>query len=238
MADKITLHGVKDVRGAAGTAFARVSPKRGGDTHNYRQWWSEGASAVYVPCTVFKVTRGAGDLLLAVPADDSSRLTIVYDGANGFTFFNYLSIDRIGVFNAADGSFIEEYVLPHIVGGSTMKRTVGTMPSGGGGGGAPAPAPVAPTIGTVNVTKSGSTASGAATEVTLAYSMSVTGTATAGTTNLWSVSPATGVVIADPTDVNTDITLPVGGPYTVTCTVTNAGASDSPQSGTDTVTVS
>ena len=178
---------------------------------------------------------GGGDLKLAIPITESTRLTIAYDGTDDFTFSGIQDVDRIGVFDASDFSFCEEYVLPHIVGGKQMKRTVNPLPGGGGSGGAGGGS--ATTIGTVNLSKNGATASGAASEVTLQYSFTVTGNATSGTTNLWSVSPSTSVVISDSSAVNTDITLPVGGPYTVTCTVTNAAANDSPASGTDTVTV-
>jgi len=236
MAESLTLHGAKDIkRHIGGTDITRMNPKRGGDTHMIRRWWGGAGAAIYEPCVLFKVARAAGEIRLAVPITDSTRLTISYDGADDFTFSNILDVDRIGVLDA-DMEYIQEYRLPRIVGGKQMKVTPAgnSLPSGGGGGGGGGSAT---TIGTVTVSKTGSTVSGVDTEVTLQYSFAVSGNATGGTTNVWSVSPSTSVVIADSTAVDTDITLPVGGPYTVTCTVTNAGANDSPASGTDTVTV-
>lgn len=233
MADKLTLHGATDIRKHAGTDIHRVNPKRGGSTHQIRQWWSMNAKNIaYVECLVFLVDRGDGALKLAVPITDSTRLTIAYDGADDFTFSGILDVDRIGVFDASDFSLCQEYLLPHIVGGKQLKRTVNALPGPPPG----PPQPVVTTIGTVTITKSGGTASGAATEVDLQYSFSISGDATTGTTNNWRCS-APGVLIDDAAAVSTKITLPVGGPYTISCTVTNPNSSDSPVTETSIVTV-
>ena len=133
MADeRLTLHGAKDIKKHtpavnAGTALPRairkVNPKRGGDTHQIKQWWSMNAkNSIYVTCSVFLVTRTGGNLKLAVPITESTRLTIAYDGADNFTFSGILDVDRIGVFDEAM-TYIEEYRLPHIVGGKQMRVT-------------------------------------------------------------------------------------------------------------------
>ena len=236
MADKITLQGVKDIKGNKGGAspFALINPRRGGDTHQIAQWWDKSKTVVYKDCTIIKVTRTGGDLLLAIPSTMSTMLTIVYDGADSFSFFNTLHVDRIGVLNAADWTVIEEYVLPHIVGGKTMKRTIGVMPS------APVtpPAPVVPNIGTVTVTGSTATAiPGGSTTADESYDVVVIGgtsvasnqtpnwTVTKATASTAGLEPTLDAVDADPVL----ITFKEAGTYSVQCTINDATASPTSQ---------
>ena len=172
MAESLTLHGAKDIkRHIGGTDITRMNPKRGGDTHMIKRWWGGAGSAIYEPCVVFKVARTAGELRLIIPVKESTRLTITYDGTDGFTFTGTQSIDRIGVFDS-NLSFCEEYLLPHIVGGKQMKRTVKALPS-------PASAS-AQTIGTVTITGSGTPTNGTPST----YRAAISGTAT-GETYAW-----------------------------------------------------
>ena len=220
MAESLTLHGAKDIkRHIGGTDITRINPKRGGDTHMIRRWWGGAGKALYEPCVVFKVARTAGELRLVVPIKESTRLTITYDGTDGFTFTGAQSIDRIGVFDS-NLSFCEEYLLPHIVGGKQMKRTVKALPS-------PAPAQ---TIGTVTITGSATPTHAVAST----YTASISGTAT-GETYAWTSNDGS-VVFTAQTAKSTDVTFSAAKSFDLTVTVTKAGATGSPKSKTLSVT--
>lgn len=90
---------------------------------------------------------------------------------------------------------------------------------------------VATTIGTVTVAGSTTPTEG----VAETYSATISGNAT-DQTYLWATTDV-GATIATPTASSTNITFSTSGPFNVTCTVSSATASDSPQADTLGVTV-
>ena len=227
MADKLTLHGATDIKGHTGTDMRRVNPKRGGSTHQIKQWWSKNAkNTVYVDCLVLLVTRTGGNVKLAVPITESTRLTISYDGSDDFTFSGILNVDRIGVFDESM-VFIEEYRLPHIVGGKQMKVTPAgnTLPGGGGSA-------VIPSIGNLNIAGNASPVSSNAETYTATPSGNPTSPTYAWTTT------DTGAIFTAQTSASTDVTFSGPGTFDLVCTVTDSASSDSPKSETFGVTAS
>lgn len=195
MADKLTLHGAKDIKARTGTTLTRLNPKRGGDTHLVKQWWNKNAkSTIYVDCAVILVNRTAGKVKLAIPITESTRLTISYDGTDDFTFSGILNVDRIGVFDE-NLTFIEEYRLPHIVGGKQMKVTPAgnTLPGTGGVTGSPI---------TGTITKTPSTTNDDTAEITFAG-----GPAIAAQTVTWSFdNDGTGDDVQNPVSISIGMT--------------------------------
>ena len=66
MADSLVLKGVKDVRKHTGTEMQLVIPRRGGNTHQIKQWWRNGVNTPYCACTLFRVTCTNGTVFLAL----------------------------------------------------------------------------------------------------------------------------------------------------------------------------
>ena len=123
MADSLVLTGVKGVKKHAGSELRLTRPKRGGDTHSVKKWWcGAGASTVYAECAVFDVTVGNNTCKLAVNASAGSHVTILHDGAFGFTFRGIHGIKRAALFTS-DYQLIEHYVFPAISGGKVMTVT-------------------------------------------------------------------------------------------------------------------
>lgn len=145
MADSLILKGVKDVRKHTGTEMLLTNPRRGGNTHQVKEWWkSGGVSTTYTACTIFDVTTAAGvvKLVLATGKSEDTDIRIDHDGNFNFSFYGINEIDRAALFTA-DMELIEHYVFPRIAGGKTMT----VIPPGGAS--RPGAAPSAPTIGTV-----------------------------------------------------------------------------------------
>ena len=223
MADSLVLTGVKDVKKHTGTEMLLTRPKRGGDTHALKEWWKGGAGKCYVQCTVFDVTVGGDTCKLAIDTNMSTNLRIDHDGAFGFGFYGINEVRRAALFTDAY-EIIEHYVFPVISGGKVMTVT----PAGAAAkpGGAPAP-----TVRTVTVSGDTTATDGD----TKTYTVSISGTASS-LSYQWTVT-GDGTVNGGSTGASVDVDLSAGS-ATVTCEVTasDAGVTDSPQSGNITVT--
>jgi hypothetical protein len=226
MADSLVLTGVKDVKKHTGSEMLLTRPKRGGDTHSVKEWWKVGPNKCYVMCTVFNVTTATGTVKLVLDSNSSTNVRIDHDGSFNFTFYGANEIGRAALFTDAY-ELIEHYVFPAISGGKVMTVT----PAGGAS--RPSAPPIATTIGTVTV----SGASTAADGDTESYSVSNSGTA-GGLTYSWSVT-GDGIANGGTTGSTFAVDLSTGSAV-VACAVSSsdAGVTDSPQSGDKTVTVS
>ena len=123
MADSLVLKGVKDVIKHTGSEMVLMRPKRGGDTHQLKKWWLMNANnTVYVSCSLFKVTAGAGSVFLAIDSQEMSRIRIDHDGAFNFTFYGTNGISRAALYDE-NMALIEHYVFPKISGGKIMTVT-------------------------------------------------------------------------------------------------------------------
>ena len=228
MSDSLVLTGVKDVRKHTGTEMLRLNPKGGGDTFQLKRWWvGSGASTCYEPCTVINVTTGLGTVKLAVATKaEGARVRIDHDGSFNFNFIGAGEISRAALFTETF-DLIEHYVFPSISGGKVM-----TVTPAGGASRPTAPAPAATTIGTVTVTGSTAPTDGD----TETYTSAISGSAS-GLTYAWSVS-ASGTINGGATGSTVDIDWAGTNASTVTCVVTSsdAGVTDSPATGTLSVT--
>ena len=215
MADSLVLVGVKDVRKHSGTEMQLIIPRRGGDTHQIREWWRNSVNTTYATCTLFKVTTGVGSVYLALPTGkfEGSDIKIIHDGNFNFTFVAINELDRAALFDE-DMALIEHYIFPSISGGKIVTVT----PAGGAS--RPSAPPPAPTIGTVTVTGEQAPADGA----TEAYTVAIGGDA----------SPSYVLTSSDSNDTVTglSVTYSGAGTRTLTVTATDAAASDNPATGT------
>ena len=226
MADSLVLTGVKDVKKHTGTEMLLTRPKRGGDTHSLKEWWKGGGvSTCYVECTVINVTVGGNTCKLVLDSNMSTNVRIDHDGAFGFTFYGANEVSRAALFTSTY-EIIEHYVFPAISGGKVMTVTPAGAASKPGG------APPATAIGTVTVTGEASPTDGN----TETYSVGVSGDA-GSLTYAWSVN-ASGTVNGSSTGSTVDIDWSGTNASTVTCVVTSgdAGVTDSPATGTLSVT--
>ena len=215
MADSLVLVGVKDVRKHSGTEMQLIIPRRGGDTHQIREWWRNSVNTTYATCTLFKVTTGVGSVYLALPTGkfEGSDIKIIHDGNFNFTFVAINELDRAALFDE-DMALIEHYIFPSISGGKIVTVT----PAGAAD--RPSAPPPAPTIGTVTVTGEQAPADGA----TESYTVDITGDA----------SPTYVLTSSDASDTvaGLDVTYSGAGTRTLTVTATDAAASDNPATGT------
>ena len=218
MADSLVLVGVKDVRKHSGTEMQLINPRRGGDTHQIREWWRNSVNTTYATCTLFKVTTADGSVYLALPTGkfEGSDIKIIHDGNFNFTFVAINELDRAALFDE-DMALIEHYIFPSISGGKIVTVTpagAADRPS------APPPPPPAPTIGTVTLTGEQAPADGA----TESYTVDITGDA----------SPTYVLTSSDVNDTvaGLDVTYSGAGTRTLTVTATDAAASDNPATGT------
>ena len=218
MADSLVLVGVKDVRKHSGTEMQLINPRRGGDTHQIREWWRNSVNTTYATCTLFKVTTADGSVYLALPTGkfEGSDIKIIHDGNFNFTFVAINELDRAALFDE-DMALIEHYIFPSISGGKIVTVTpagAADRPS------APPPPPPAPTIGTVTLTGEQAPVDGA----TESYTVDITGDA----------SPTYVLTSSDVNDTvaGLDVTYSGAGTRTLTVTATDAAASDNPATGT------
>lgn len=131
MADSLVLTGVKQVTKHTGSEMLRVNPKRGGDVHKIKRWWTPNTvNTVYEACTLFKVTQDAGICYLAVKTSQAETFRIRIDLKDNFVFnfYNNIGISRAALFNE-DMKLIEHYVFPAISGGKIMTVTPAGAPS-------------------------------------------------------------------------------------------------------------
>ena len=226
MADSLVLTGVKDIKKHTGTEMLLTRPKRGGDTHSLKEWWKVGPNKCYVMCTVFDVTTASGTVKLVIDTNAGTNLRIDHDGAFNFTFYGANEVSRAALFTSAY-DLIEHYVFPAISGGKVMTVT----PPGGAS--RPNAGPPATSIGTVTVAGAANT-SDSSTET---YTATISGNAS-GLSYSWSVT-GDGVVNGGTTGNTLDVDFSTGN-ASVTCVVTSsdAGVTDSPASGSLSVTIS
>jgi hypothetical protein len=220
MADSLVLTGVKDVKKHTGTEMLLTRPKRGGDTHSLKEWWKAGAGKCYVSCTVFNVTVGGNTCKLAIDSNVGTNLRIDHDGAFNFMFYGFNEVSRGALFTDAF-ELIEHYVFPAISGGKVMT----VIPAGAAA--KPGGAPPATSIGTVTVTGEAAPADSS----TETYSVAISGDA-GNLSYAWSVDQS-GTVNGSFTGATVSIDWSGTDASTVTCAVTStdAGITDSPQSG-------
>ena len=216
MADSLNLVGVRDVRKHAGTEMQLLIPRRGGQTHQVREWWRpKGVNTTYCTCSIFRVTTAAGSVRLALSTGkfEGSEIRIIHDGNFNFTFAGINEIDRAALYTD-DMQIIEHYIFPSISGGQIATVT----PPGSAS--RPSAPPPAPTIGTVTLTGEQAPADGS----TETYTVTKTGDA----------SPTYVLTSSDVNDTvsNLDVTYSGAGPRTLTVTATDAAASDSPVTAT------
>ena len=210
MADSLVLKGVKDVRRHSGTELTRVNPKRGGDTHQIRRWWTPGTvSTVYVTCTLFSCVQGGNTVFLAIDTQETSTIRIDVDANFAFSFSGVNGIKRAALLTQ-NMEVIEHYAFPAISGGSLMTVTppgAPSRPGSGGGGGS--------STSITSVAVSGDDSPTALTDAS--YSATVVGDATPYTYT-WSTSNDTPIKTGQGTDSVT-INWPSTGNRSVTCQV-------------------
>ena len=215
MADSLVLKGVRDVRKHTGDEMMLVHPKRGGNTHQIKEWWRKSVNTTYAACTVFKVTTANGSvhLVLATGKPEGAEVRIVHDGDFNFTFSHLNELERAALYTE-DFQLIEHYIFPSIAGGSIVTVTppdAADRPTG---------APPAPTIGTVTLSGEQAPTDGS----TETYTVTITGDA----------SPTYVLTSSDANDTvsGLDVTYSGAGARTLTVTATDATASDDGATGT------
>jgi hypothetical protein len=225
MADSLVLTGVKDVKKHTGTEMLLTRPKRGGDTHSLKEWWKAGSNKCYVMCTVFDVTTGSGTVKLVLDTNAGTNVRIDHEGSFNFSFYGINELRRGALFTDTY-ELIEHYVFPAISGGKVMTVT----PPGGAS--RPSAPPASTSIGTVTITGSAGPTDGDSET----YSAATSGTA-GNLTYAWSVS-GSGNVNGSSTGSTVSIDWAGTTASTVTCVVTSsdAGVTDSPATGTLSVT--
>ena len=215
MADSLVLKGVKDIRKHSGTEMQIVNPKRGGNTHQIKEWWRKSVNTTYTGCTIFKVTGTSGTchLVLATGKPEYPEVRIDHDGDLNFTFSGISEIERAALYTQAF-ELIEHYIFPSIAGGSIVT----VKPAGSAD--RPSAAPPAPTIGTVTVTGEQNPTNGE----TETYTATIDGDA----------SPTYAITssVGGDTVSGMDVTFSSSGSRTLTVTATDAAASDNPATGT------
>ncbi len=145
MADSLTFKCAKSVTKHTGDEMLLVIPRRGGDTHQVKQWWGLKQTVLYKTCAVFKVSSTVGDLRLIIPTDrETTMLDIRHDGDGNFTFPTTRGIDRVAVFSEDMGTLYREYQFSRISGGATLTRTVTPYVAAAPAAAPPAPEPPAP----------------------------------------------------------------------------------------------
>ena len=167
MSDSLVLKGAKDVRKQKGSELLLMRPKRGGDFQQVKKWWATSPNnTVYVGCSVFKVTTGAGVCYLAIDTNEMSTIRVDLDDNFNFSFFILSQVSRAALFTE-DWEIIEHYMFPKIAKGPvTTVIPPGAAPK-------PSPAPPAPTIGTVTITGTAAVTDGD----TETYTVSASGSA-------------------------------------------------------------
>ncbi len=227
MSDSLVLKGLKDVRKHTGSEMLLMNPKRGGNSYPVKKWWTTNSNqTIYVGCSVFKVTQGGNSVYLAIDTAEMSTIRIDSDASFAFKFFINNEVSRAALFTDA-WELIEHYVFPKISGGKVMT----VVPASGAS--RPSAGPPATTIGTVSVTGA-ATASDSATET---YTVGVTGGTASGISYAWTVT-GDGVISGGATGTTVDVVLSAGS-ATVSCAVSSsdAGVTNSPQSGSVSVTI-
>ena len=209
MSDSLVLSGESTVKKHTGSEMALTRDKRGGVTHQLKEWWrGNSANTCYGQFTVFNVTTEAGTVKLVLGSSRESNVRVDHDGSFNFVFYGMNNIRRAALFTA-DFELIEHYVFPSISGGKTMVVT-------------PANAATRPVLNTpkkmgiATITGSQSPDKGA----TETYSVSVSGDA-GNLSYVWSVNKA-GSIKGKNTDSTVKINWTKTTDSTIMCVVTSA----------------
>ena len=208
MADSLVLKGVKDIRKHSGSEVQIVNPRRGGNTHQIKEWWRKSVNTTYTGCTVLKVTQAGGVCHLVLATGKPEYPEVRIDVADGFdfTFSGISEIERAALYTE-DFQLIEHYIFPSIAGGSIVTvKPAGTADR-------PSAAPPATEIDEVSVSGEVAPTNGD----TETYTAVVTGTA-APYTYTWGVS-ADGTIDSGDGTSSVDITWNSDGAQAVTCVV-------------------
>ena len=215
MADSLVLTGVKDVKKHTGDEMRLTRPKRGGDTHQIKEWWKGRGGKQYVSATIFDVTVGGNSVKLALDTNSGTNIRIDHDGAFNFNFYGMNEVRRAALFTAAF-ELIEHYAFPTISGGKIMTVKPAGAATRPGGGGGPAPDPTDTTIDTVVV--SGPSVADTDQTGTDTYTFNVVALGDAAPfTYQWSVTG--GTITAGATAASCDVYFTAAGPSTVKCVV-------------------
>lgn len=130
MADSLRFKGAKDITKRIGSGMRLVRPKRGGDTHQVKQWWGLKQTCLYTNAAIFNVTTDFGSVQLIIPVDtETTELQIRHDGSGNFTFPYNRACDRVAVYSADRSVFYKEYQFSKISGGAMVTRTVTAYPA-------------------------------------------------------------------------------------------------------------
>ena len=226
MADSLVLKGVKDVRKHTGTEMQLVIPRRGGNTHQIKQWWRNGVNTPYCACTLFRVTTAVGTVYLALETGSSERATvkITHDGSFNFTFSHLSQLKRAALYNESR-QLIEHYAFPAIVNGPIVKVT----PPGAAD--RPSAAPPAKVIDGVTVSGEEAPTVG----VAYTYSAAASGT-TSDFTYTWGLGGGETITSGDGTD-EIEVTWSSSGNNGVTCVVGSTDENWDNVTQTDTLNV-
>jgi hypothetical protein len=229
MSDSLVLKGLKDVRKHTGSEMLLMNPKRGGNSYPVKKWWAmNAAQTTYVGCSVFKVSQAGDSVYLAI--DTGEMTTIRIDSADSFVFnfYNIHQISRAALFTDS-WELIEHYAFPKISGGKIMTIT---PPSGASRPDSSSPGvETATSIGTVTVTGDTSPSDGD----TVTYTAAVSGDAS-NLSYAWSMNNSGTVISFNGASVQGEWSGT--DESTVTCIVTSSDSdvTDSPSSGSITVT--
>ena len=208
MSDSLVLSGESTVKKHIGSEMALTRSKRGGVTHQLKEWWrGNGSNTCYSEFTVFNVTTDAGTVKLALGASRGTNVRVDHDGSFNFMFYGMSNIRRAALFTA-DFQLIEHYVFPAISGGKTMVVTPANAAS--------RPALVTPTtIGTATITGNKSPDKGE----TETYTVSISGDA-GNLSYVWSVNKA-GSINGDNTGSTVDIDWTKTTVSSIMCVITS-----------------
>ena len=226
MSDSLVLKGLKDVRKHTGSEMLLMNPKRGGNSYPVKKWWAiNAAQTTYVGCSVFKVSQAGSSVYLAIDTGEMTTIRVDSEAAFVFNFYNIHQIGRAALFTDS-WELIEHYAFPKISGGKIMTVT----PPGSAS--RPSAPPSATTIGTVTVAGSATPTDG----TTETYTVSNSGDASS-LSYAWTVT-GDGVATGGTTGTSFDVDVS-SGTATVTCTITStdAGVTDSPKSGSLSLTI-
>ena len=136
MADKLTLRGVKRIEdytepaAIADRVFSIKRPITGKDQFPLKRWWTEQGNRMpkrYVNATLLNTTIGGTAYVLAVVANQDTRLEINLDGT--LTFGETHSVQRMGLFSADLATLYIDYIIPKIPGVDVTAVTINALPA-------------------------------------------------------------------------------------------------------------
>ena len=185
----------------------------------FPRWWDKKNTVQYVPVTIFRLSRVAGDLDIVIPTSTKSQLEIMWDDVTeSFKFPIHRGVDRVGIYAASDPNLLQEYQFSRIAGGSVLKRSLANLP--------------APLLGTAVIDGP----SAAEVGISEPYAFELDGNAPDAVYS-WTTTDST-ATLTNADTANVSVVFGTAGSFDVTCTVTSVLSSDSPVSDTKSVTCS